>query len=175
MSSYIHDFLQILQTLQFSYTEYFPHFHPVSCQGNIAWLLSNEGKVDDIVTLQAAILYETIQHSRIKFTKTTFDNIESKFGKEVALIVLKLQKPRGDDDSYKANLIILAEKISDIRKLAKDLHVGWSHEKMLTFSWGTTSKDICRQIRMIDDQKHHLEDMHLASSFPEFFPKCYTL
>ena len=52
--------------------------HPIG----VANILTEEGQVDDLATLQAALLHDTVED-----TATTFDEIESIFGKEVRDIV----------------------------------------------------------------------------------------
>src|SRR3954463_11694916 len=52
--------------------------HPVA----VANLLANEGGVDDLTTLQAAILHDTIED-----TKTTYEELVEHFGREVADVV----------------------------------------------------------------------------------------
>ena len=52
--------------------------HPIG----VANILTEEGHVDDLATLQAALLHDTVED-----TDTTFEEIEQIFGKEVRDIV----------------------------------------------------------------------------------------
>eukprot|EP01119_Soliformovum_irregulare_P016837 TRINITY_DN4929_c0_g1_i2.p1 TRINITY_DN4929_c0_g1~~TRINITY_DN4929_c0_g1_i2.p1 ORF type:complete len:126 (-),score=28.37 TRINITY_DN4929_c0_g1_i2:86-463(-) len=55
--------------------------HPV----NVAFILSKEGGITDIKTLQAAILHDTVED-----TDTTFEELTQVFGQEVATIVMEV-------------------------------------------------------------------------------------
>jgi guanosine-3',5'-bis(diphosphate) 3'-pyrophosphohydrolase len=57
--------------------------HPLGVATNILKI----GGVDDLVTLQGAILHDTVED-----TDTTFEELEKHFGKEVADVVREVRK-----------------------------------------------------------------------------------
>jgi len=97
--------------------------HPIA----LSHLLANEGNIDDINVLCAAILHDTIED-----THTSFAELVENFGKPIALIVnevtddkslpkaerKRLQIEHAPHLSYEAKLVKLADKISNLRDIA---------------------------------------------------------
>ena len=105
--------------------------HPIG----VATILAYEAHVDDIITLQAALLHDTVEDVGV-----TFDELEQKFGKDVANIVKevtddkclsKTERKRqqiihASTCSYRAKLVKLADKISNLRDLISNPPSFWS-------------------------------------------------
>ena len=93
--------------------------HPI----NVATLLSEVGKIDDVVTLQAALLHDTVED-----TNTTFEELEAEFGVEVTNVVREvtddkslpkvqrkmLQIEHSPHMSPRAKLVKLADKLHNL-------------------------------------------------------------
>lgn len=104
-----------------------------------AELLARVGQVTDVVTLQSAILHDSIED-----TRTTADEIERCFGTEVRGVVeevtddkqlpkeerKRLQIEHAPGLSKRAKVIKLGDKISNVRAIAETPPVGWSLERM---------------------------------------------
>ena len=135
--------------------------HPI----DLANILCNEGRVDDIEVICAALLHDTVED-----TETTFEDIESEFGKPIQQIV----KDVTDDKSLnkavrkqkqiehaahvsdKAKLVKLADKISNLRDIANDPPTGWSLERRQEyFDW---AKDVIDQLRGVSPRIESLFD-----------------
>lgn len=98
-----------------------------------------EGKIYDPVVIVAALLHDTVED-----TNTTFEEIENEFGTEVCNIVKevtddknlhkaerkRLQIQNACNKSHKAKLIILADKLYNLRDLQKNIPVGWSQDRV---------------------------------------------
>eukprot|EP01119_Soliformovum_irregulare_P016836 TRINITY_DN4929_c0_g1_i1.p1 TRINITY_DN4929_c0_g1~~TRINITY_DN4929_c0_g1_i1.p1 ORF type:complete len:205 (-),score=49.88 TRINITY_DN4929_c0_g1_i1:43-657(-) len=96
--------------------------HPV----NVAFILSKEGGITDIKTLQAAILHDTVED-----TDTTFEELTQVFGQEVATIVMEVtddkslakdvrkkeQVRHAKHASHAAKLVKLGDKLNNLRSL----------------------------------------------------------
>jgi GTP diphosphokinase / guanosine-3',5'-bis(diphosphate) 3'-diphosphatase len=115
--------------------------HPLQ----LAHVLMAEGGVEEVDTIIAAILHDTIED-----TKTTADEIEARFGKEVATVVLevtddkKLSKARRKELqvehaphlSQRARAVKLADKICNLRDVAASPPAGWElARKQEYFDW----------------------------------------
>jgi GTP diphosphokinase / guanosine-3',5'-bis(diphosphate) 3'-diphosphatase len=115
--------------------------HPLQ----LAHVLMAEGGVEEVDTIIAAILHDTIED-----TKTTADEIEARFGKEVAGVVLevtddkKLSKARRKELqvehaphlSERARAVKLADKICNLRDVAASPPAGWElARKQEYFDW----------------------------------------
>ena len=115
--------------------------HPLQ----LAHVLMAEGDVDEVDTIIAAILHDTIED-----TKTTVDEIESRFGKEVAAIVMEvtddkslskarrkeLQVEHAPRLSPRAKAVKLADKICNLRDVAASPPAGWEiARKQEYFDW----------------------------------------
>jgi guanosine-3',5'-bis(diphosphate) 3'-pyrophosphohydrolase len=108
--------------------------HPLA----LAHILSREGKVGDPVVLCAALLHDTVED-----TETTLEELEARFGPQVAAIVAevtndetlpkaeqkRLQVANAASKSVGAKLVKLADKISNLRDIAATPPAGWSPER----------------------------------------------
>lgn len=97
--------------------------HPIE----VARILAEEGGVTDSVTLQAAILHDTIED-----TCTPFEELEREFGRDVAHAVAevsddkrlpkaerkRLQIEHAPELSGRAKLVKIADKIANVRDMA---------------------------------------------------------
>jgi guanosine-3',5'-bis(diphosphate) 3'-pyrophosphohydrolase len=115
--------------------------HPLQ----LAHVLMAEGDVDEVDTIIAAILHDTIED-----TKTTAGEIEARFGKEVAGVVLEvtddkslskarrkeLQVEHAPHLSQRAKAVKLADKICNLRDVAASPPAGWElARKQEYFDW----------------------------------------
>ena len=101
----------------------------------VAELLAREGGVTDVLTLQAAILHDTLED-----TETTLAELDARFGVEVRRIVeevtddqrlsnaerKRLQIVHARHLSERAKLVKLADKIANLRSLVQAPPVDWS-------------------------------------------------
>ena len=108
--------------------------HPI----DLACVLALEGGVNDEATLVAALLHDTIEA-----TRTTMREIERSFGAEVAAIVAevtddwrlprverkRLQIENAASLSRKAQLVRLADKISNVRDIFAGSPVSWDEKR----------------------------------------------
>lgn len=108
--------------------------HPIE----VAELLARVGGVTDEVTLQSAILHDTIED-----TKTTVEELEAEFGLEVRQVVeevtdnkrlpkperKRLQIEHASHLSERAKQIKLADKISNVRSVTQSPPADWSLER----------------------------------------------
>lgn len=60
--------------------------HPIA----LANVLANEGDVQDVTVLCAAVLHDTMLHDTIEDTETTADELRALFGDQVASVVLEV-------------------------------------------------------------------------------------
>jgi GTP diphosphokinase / guanosine-3',5'-bis(diphosphate) 3'-diphosphatase len=115
--------------------------HPIS----LAVVLVDEGNVEDVTVLQAAVLHDTIED-----TQTTYDELLDHFGREVADIVLEVsddknlpKEVRKEEQikhaphvSHRAALVKLADKICNLREVLTAPPVDWSLERRREyFDW----------------------------------------
>jgi guanosine-3',5'-bis(diphosphate) 3'-pyrophosphohydrolase len=115
--------------------------HPIA----LANVLANEGGVQSIEVLCAAILHDTIED-----TQTSESELESNFGTLVARIVVEVTDDKSLDKderkrqqveharhaSAEAKLVKLADKISNLRDILASPPTGWSRErKQAYFDW----------------------------------------
>ncbi|MGE0684401.1 MAG: HD domain-containing protein [Candidatus Binatia bacterium] len=98
-------------------------------------LLAHEGNVTDLITLQAAILHDTLED-----TQTTAEELEDMFGSEVRQVVeevtddkrlpkaerKRLQIEHAPGLSARAKVVKLADKISNILGIIQTPPAGWS-------------------------------------------------
>lgn len=116
--------------------------HPLQ----LACLLATEGGVDDVDTLIAAVLHDTVED-----TETTHAELVERFGRGVADIVAEVTDdtslPKADRKrmqirhaphmSNEAALVKLADKTCNLRDVANRAPKGWSLErKQEYFDWG---------------------------------------
>lgn len=124
--------------------------HPIA----LANVLKQEGGVDDVAVLSAAILHDTIED-----TETTADELRALFGEEITKIVeevtdnkslpkaerKRLQIEHAAHASPKAKLVKLADKICNLRDIASNPPVDWSEErKQEYFMWAGRVVAGCR-------------------------------
>ncbi len=108
--------------------------HPIE----VASVLAMVGGVRDAATLAAAALHDTIED-----TRTTADELETRFGREVRHLVeeltddkrlpkeerKRLQIVHAAGASHRAKLIKLADKICNVRDVTHQPPAGWSDER----------------------------------------------
>ena len=126
--------------------------HPIE----VAELIARIGKVSDVVTLQGAILHDTLED-----TDTTPEELELLFGKEVRLIVEEvtdnkklnretrkiLQIEHAPHLSPKAKLIKMADKISNVRAIIFTPPNGWPDSRRTEYlEWSKKVVAGCRGI-----------------------------
>jgi GTP diphosphokinase / guanosine-3',5'-bis(diphosphate) 3'-diphosphatase len=126
--------------------------HPLS----LANILREEGKVDDVRVIVAALLHDTIED-----TETDYDEIRGLFGNEVAEIVAevtdikwlkkrsrkRLQVSKAARASSGAKLVKLADKISNLRDVIASPPADWTIErKREYFDWAKAVVDQLRGI-----------------------------
>lgn len=114
------------------------------CLG-VAYILTDEAKIDDMDIIQAALLHDTVED-----TNTTFDEIEKEFGIKIRKIVEEvtddkslpkqtrkyLQIERAPTSTYEAKLVKLADKLYNLRDLEKSPPENWNEERVREyFSW----------------------------------------
>jgi len=104
--------------------------HPLT----LAHVLMAEGDVDDVETIVAAILHDTIED-----TRTTREEIAARFGEEIASVVQEvtddktqkkerrkeLQVEHAPHLSRRARAVKLADKICNLRDVADSPPAGW--------------------------------------------------
>jgi guanosine-3',5'-bis(diphosphate) 3'-pyrophosphohydrolase len=115
--------------------------HPI----DVADILVNEAKITDSVVIAAAILHDTVED-----TGTTPDELMLEFGPEISGIVAevtddrtlpkderkRLQVESAPKSSFRAQQVKLADKIANLRDLARSSPQTWSLErKRAYFDW----------------------------------------
>jgi guanosine-3',5'-bis(diphosphate) 3'-pyrophosphohydrolase len=115
--------------------------HPIA----LADLLVNEGGITDYVVLCAAILHDTIED-----TETTYEELVTIFGREIADVVQEvtdnklleptvrkqLQVEHAANASPRAKLVKLADKTCNLRDLGSTPPAEWSAERRRQyFDW----------------------------------------
>lgn len=126
--------------------------HPIA----LANVLANEAGVEDERVLMAAVLHDTIED-----TETTEQELIRLFGKDVADIVMevtddktllkaerkRLQVEYAPHISGRAKLVKLADKICNLRDIAKSPPADWSLErKREYFDWAKAVVDGLRGV-----------------------------
>ncbi len=116
-------------------TEASPYInHPI----RVAQLLASEGGVTDLVTLQAAILHDTVED-----TETTPEELERHFGSAVRRVVAEVTDdkslPKGDRKrlqiehaphlSPQAKQLKIADKAANVQNITTSPPDGWSLER----------------------------------------------
>jgi guanosine-3',5'-bis(diphosphate) 3'-pyrophosphohydrolase len=124
--------------------------HPIG----VAHALVKDGEVEDEMTLIAALLHDTIED-----TETTRKEVEGKFGKEVADLVMEMtddkrleKKERKDLQvkhaphlSHRAKMIKIADKICNIRDILERPPRDWSLKRKQDYlDWSGRVVDGCR-------------------------------
>jgi len=115
--------------------------HPIA----LANVLANEGGVQDVTVLCVAVLHDTIED-----TETTADELRALIGEQVASVVLEVtddklleksvrkqrQIEHAPHSSPQAQLVKLADKISNLRDILASPPTDWSSErKQAYFDW----------------------------------------
>ncbi len=123
--------------------------HPIA----VAETLARFG-VTDRVTLQAAVLHDTIED-----TETTPDELEAEFGPEVRRVVMEvtddealskrdrkaLQVEQAGELSRRAKLVRIADKVSNVHDVLHAPPTDWSVEWRLRYvAWTERVVDGCR-------------------------------
>ncbi len=126
--------------------------HPIA----LARVLSVEGEVDDVDILCAALLHDTIED-----TDTTASELRDRFGERIAAIVLEftddktlpkaerkeLQVLHASTLSREASMVKLADKICNLRDVAKSPPAGWSTpRRQQYFDWAIRVVDGLRGV-----------------------------
>lgn len=115
--------------------------HPIA----LANVLANEGGVDDVTVLCAAVLHDTIED-----TETTPEELQAFFGPKVASVVMDVTDDKSLEKSLRkqkqvehaphisteGKLVKLADKISNLRDILASPPADWSAErKQAYFEW----------------------------------------
>ena len=115
--------------------------HPI----DLAHILANEANISDPVVITAAVLHDTVED-----TETTLDELSAEFGEEISAIVAevtddrslpkeerkRLQIEHASALSFRAQQLKLADKIGNLRDLARSPPADWSLErKRAYFDW----------------------------------------
>ncbi len=118
--------------------------HPIA----LANILCSEGRVEDPITLAAALLHDTIED-----TETTEAELRGEFGDEVAATVMeltdvkwlgkvtrkRLQVSRAGRASQRAKLVKLADKIANLRDILSGPPADWPLDRQQAyFDWANT-------------------------------------
>ncbi len=124
--------------------------HPIEVANTLAAI----AKVDDPITLAAALLHDTIED-----TETSPEELDREFGPEVRTVVLEVsdnkdvpsaeRKRRQVEHaallSHRARLVKLADKISNVSAVRATPPVGWSDQRRKDYAdWG---KNVVDQMR----------------------------
>ena len=135
--------------------------HPIA----LIEVLANEANVEDETVLVAAVLHDILED-----TDTSAEELANYFGQVVADIVCEvsdnktlsknerkqLQIEHASNSSRPAKLIKIADKICNLRDLAKTPPVGWSEErKQAYFDW---AKAVVDQLRGVHPTLEQLFD-----------------
>jgi guanosine-3',5'-bis(diphosphate) 3'-pyrophosphohydrolase len=124
--------------------------HPIE----VAELLARLGGITDLVTLQAAILHDTLED-----TQTTPEELEAAFGPAVCEVVEEItdnkQLPKAERKrlqidhaphlSVRAKLVKLADKIANVRSIIHTPPAEWARERKLEYlDWSEKVVAGCR-------------------------------
>lgn len=135
--------------------------HPIT----LVNILANEGGIDDMRVLIAAILHDTVED-----TETTEQELVREFGQEIATIVLevtddktlpseerkRLQIEHAASISRRAKLVKLADKIANVRDVASSPPAGWSlPRRQAYFDW---AKAVVDGLRGVHPALEHIFD-----------------
>lgn len=126
--------------------------HPIAC----ANVLANEAGITDILTIAAALLHDTIED-----TDTAIEEVQARFGDEIAGIVLevtddkslpkverkRLQIEHAPHLSPRAKVVKLADKICNLRDIRHTPPADWPAERRREyFDWARRVVDGLRGI-----------------------------
>ncbi|XP_014677320.1 PREDICTED: guanosine-3',5'-bis(diphosphate) 3'-pyrophosphohydrolase MESH1-like, partial [Priapulus caudatus] len=112
------------------------------CVLGVAYILTNEGNVTDTDVIQAALLHDTVED-----TDTSLAEIESVFGARVCAIVAEVtddkslpkaerkrqQVAHAAHASRGAKLVKLADKLYNVRDLARATPAGWDAARVAEY------------------------------------------
>ncbi len=144
----------------------------------VAYLLSNLGRIDDETTLIAALLHDTLEEDASKA-----DDIRSRFGGEILEIVKELmddpalaeaERRKAQVDhaphlSQGAKAIKLADKISNIRDVIEHRPEGWSDERLAEYiEWG---RDVVEGLRGTNDKLEERFDELVCRTLTRIRPR----
>ena len=135
--------------------------HPIQ----VAEVLATVGEVDDLETLMAAVLHDTVED-----TETTFTDLTEKFGKSVSNLVAEVT----DDKSLpkherkrqqvehsptltdKAKMIKIADKTCNVRDIGSKPPAGWDQERREQyFEWAEAVVAACSGVNsQLEDYFH---------------------
>ncbi|PIC54786.1 hypothetical protein L5515_002804 [Caenorhabditis briggsae] len=143
--------------------------HPIG----VMYILTNEAKVYDPVTLAGAVLHDVVED-----TKTTLEEIQKEFGDEVLEVVKectddkglakqerkKLQIENYGKHSHRAKLVHLADKLYNLRDLERKAPIGWDKKRVTEyFKW---AREVIGQMKGTNESlEYALDDVinrHLA-------------
>ena len=140
--------------------------HPIE----VAELLARVGQVTDLVVLQSAILHDTIED-----TQTTAEEIEALFGAEVRAVVeevtddkslpkevrKQLQIEHAPHISKRAQMVKLADKISNVRAIQETPPATWPWERRRDYlDW---TQQVVAGLRGCNAHLEALYDQYLQS------------
>jgi len=126
--------------------------HPIQ----VAALIASEAGTDDLVTLMAAVLHDTVED-----TDTSFEELDAEFGQEVRDLVAevtddkslekaerkRLQVVHAPQLSDRARLIKLADKICNVRDIGQAPPAHWGDKRKLQyFDWAIEVVNGCRSV-----------------------------
>lgn len=127
--------------------------HPLEVAHLLSVHYHAAGRADVIV---AALLHDTVED-----TNTTFAELEELFGVDVTNLVRevtddkslekmerkRLQVEHTAHISHGAKAIKMADKISNLRSIQREIPVGWTHERACAyFVWAKQVTDQCRGV-----------------------------
>lgn len=126
--------------------------HPIA----LANVLVNEGGVEDMTVLCAAVLHDTIED-----TETTLEELQAHFGLRIASVVMEVTDDKSLDKatrkqnqvdhapriSGEAKLVKLADKICNLRDILASPPAGWPlQRKQDYFDWASKVVDGIRGV-----------------------------
>ncbi|KAJ3226533.1 Guanosine-3',5'-bis(diphosphate) 3'-pyrophosphohydrolase MESH1 [Clydaea vesicula] len=129
--------------------------HPIG----VMHILSQEARISDLETLQAAVLHDVIED-----TDCTPLEIETRFGTNVKDIVMEvtddkslssierkqLQISTAPKKSRKAKAVKLADKLNNLRDLQNSTPIGWTKERVQEyFAWSRKVVEGCKGTNQI--------------------------
>jgi guanosine-3',5'-bis(diphosphate) 3'-pyrophosphohydrolase len=139
--------------------------HPIA----VAELLTRQGDVSDLTTLQAALLHDTIED-----TEASLEDIEEHFGREVRDVVAevtddkkleknerkRLQVEHAPHLSERAKLVKLGDKICNVEDITHKAPKDWGLERRIEYlDW---TEEVVAGLRGTNDALERLYDKTLA-------------
>ncbi|KAI0565484.1 Guanosine-3',5'-bis(diphosphate) 3'-pyrophosphohydrolase MESH1 [Gracilaria domingensis] len=144
--------------------------HPYICHPvRVARRLLVDGGVDDVSTLVAALLHDTVED-----TDATLEEIEQLFGSEIAHLVdevsddkslpKKVRKQKQIQNapfiSCEAKVIKLADKLDNLTELVEIAPIGWDQERVKNyFDWAEAVVKGLRGVNSVLEEQ--LDDVFL--------------